>query len=69
MPNDAELELSFVSPVLAVYVDGLQMTEQNLAQSAARIREPLDRYLVVILRQKSLPAAPQRARSVNPLHQ
>ena len=57
---DADLELSFVSPVLGVYVDGLQVTQQNLAQAATRVRRLLDQYLVVILRRQSLEAAVQR---------
>ena len=54
------LRLESVSPVLGIYVDGLSLSSNNLAASAARIRDWLDQYLVVIVRGQNLSAAEQR---------
>ena len=40
-----QVRLDYVSPVLGVYVDGLTLSPDNLASSAARIREWLDRHM------------------------
>ncbi len=56
----SQVQIDFVSPVLGVYVEGLEITPDNLAQSARQIREWLDQYLVVVVRGQSLSAVEQR---------
>jgi len=58
--DSADLSLSFASPVLGVYVDGLQISENCLAQAATRISSWLDQYLVVVVRGQDLTALQQR---------
>jgi taurine dioxygenase len=56
----SEVKFDCVSPVLGVYVAGIEISPDNLAQSAQQIREWLDQYLVVVVRGQSLTAAEQR---------
>jgi len=54
------VQQDFVSPVLGVYVDGISVTDDNMAQVAQRVKTWLDQYLVVVLRGQSLTAVQQR---------
>ena len=55
-----DLTLSYVSPVLGVYVEGVNITSDNLDESAQQIRKLLDEHLVVIIRDQDLAATVQR---------
>ena len=54
------VNLECTSPVLGVYVDGFCIESRQLQAAAQQVREWLDRYLVVVLREQSLEAAVQR---------
>ena len=56
----SQIKFDWFSPVLGVYVAGIEISPDNLAQSAQQIREWLDRYLVVVVREQSLTASEQR---------
>jgi taurine dioxygenase len=58
--NFNQANRSFTSPVLGVYIEGVEITPANLAQSATRIRGWLDQYLVVVVRGQDLSAREQR---------
>jgi taurine dioxygenase len=55
-----QVTLESTSPVLGLYVDGFEIDSKCLAQAAEKLREWLDRYLVVVVRGQSLDAATQR---------
>ncbi|MGB1254869.1 MAG: TauD/TfdA dioxygenase family protein [Thiolinea sp.] len=55
-----DLQLSYVSPVLGVYLEGLEITPGNLQEAAIQIRHLLDQHLVVIIRQQHLSPVLQR---------
>jgi taurine dioxygenase len=57
---DSDVEVSFTSPVLGVYIDGYKVTTDNLSEAAVRVRGWLDQHLVVVLRGQSLQANEQR---------
>lgn len=56
----SNIRLVFVSPVLGVYVEGMEIGSGNLEDAARQIRGWLDRYLVVVVRGQSLEPARQR---------
>ena len=56
----SEPVLESTSPVLGVYVDGFDVASQPLPEAAQRVREWLDRYLVVVVRNQSFDAETQR---------
>ena len=58
--NNSQPDLDFVSPVLGVYVNGINISTDGLAETTIQIRELLDRYLVVIVRRQNLSAILQR---------
>lgn len=55
-----QIKLDCISPVLGVYVEGLEIKDNNLEEAAAQIKAWLDRYLVVVVRAQSLPPTRQR---------
>ena len=55
-----DIRLDFVSPVLGVYVEGMQIDGANLDSAALQIRQWLDQHLVVVVRGQSLEPAVQR---------
>lgn len=59
MQND-ERQLSFTSPILGVYVEGMHIHADDLTETAAQIRQLLDQHLVVIVRQQDLSVTLQR---------
>ena len=58
--SNPDLKLSYISPVLGVYAEGLQITSKHFARAADQIRQLLDDHLVVIIRDQDLTATEQR---------
>ena len=58
--NANTVELNQLSPVLGVYVEGYPVSADNLDEAARNIKNWLDRYLVVVLRQQNIGASLQR---------
>ena len=54
------MRLDFVSPVLGVYVDEVNLIASAPQDAAGQIRQLLDQYLVVVVRGQELSAAQQR---------
>jgi taurine dioxygenase len=52
--------LSYVSPVLGVYIDGFEPQTIGMPAAATQIKEWLDQYLVVVLREQNLTPFEQR---------